>query len=156
MTEIYEFLTARYDEVEAAANAAVEVDPAPWVADVVDEGDTGARSEHGFGVVVAADGSPLWDDEGSRTLMMTAPTARHVAAHDPARVLADISARRKRLDMHRPNTHWEPRCMVCLSDRAGRLSDDWTPDAWPCKTILLDAASYTEHPDYQQKWDVDD
>lgn len=93
--DIREFIAARLDEREAKARAAAEADPAPWTADAIDNGDAGTRDGHGFGIVVADDGIPLWECEGSRTLMMTAPTARHVAAHDPARVLADVAFKRQ-------------------------------------------------------------
>jgi hypothetical protein len=161
MTEIIEFLTKRYDEKEAAARAADRADPAPWTAEATDKGDTRERSGHGFGGVIAADDVALWDTEGSRTLCMTAPTSRHVAMHDPARVLAEVAAKRKRLALHKPGPVGKygdpvPRCLVCLSDRAGRLSDDWQADVYPCATILLDAAVYADHIDYQQKWSVDD
>ncbi len=91
---IRQFIAARLDEAEATARAAAEADPAPWAADADDVGDAGGRNGRGFGIVVAADDVPLWECEGSRALMMTAPTARHVAAHDPARVLRAVVAKR--------------------------------------------------------------
>jgi hypothetical protein len=98
--DIREFIGARLDEDEATALAAAEADPAPWTAEATDERDTQYRSDHGFGAVIAADDVPLRDNEGSSTLCMTAPTARHVVAHNPARVLRDVAAKRATLKRH--------------------------------------------------------
>ncbi len=161
MIEIIAFLTAQYDEEEAAARASAEADPAPWTAYAVGEQSTGLgtglRSGHGYGSVSAADDVDLWDCEGSSMLCMTAPTARHTAMHDPARVFVELEVKRARLKLHSPDTRRMPsRCLVCLSDRAGRMSDDWEPDVWPCKTVLLDAAVYVGRPGYQKEWIIDD
>lgn len=80
----------------------------------------------------------------------------YIRRFGPDRLLAEIEAKRRRLDLHRPDPNaWTPRCMTCLSDRAGRLSDDWEPDKWPCETILLDAASYADHADFAAAWRVE-
>lgn len=55
--------------------------------------------------------------------------SRHIARHDPARVLRDIAAKRKAL--------------------AWYLGDDENV-MWP--TIQMIAAIWSDHPDYQQEW----
>lgn len=97
VNDLAAFYAARLDEIEAAAQGAQAADPAPWKADAHDDGSTWERTGHGAGLVVAADDTALWDCEGSNVLCMTAPTARHVALHDPAYVLADIATKRRLL-----------------------------------------------------------
>lgn len=79
-SDIVEFLTARYDEIEAAARAAT---PGPW--------GTDPQFDEGF--VTDSDGSYLVYSEGTVDI----PTAAHIALHDPAYVLADIAAKRRLL-----------------------------------------------------------
>jgi hypothetical protein len=73
----------------------------------------------------------------------------------PQRVLAEIAAKRRRLDLHRPDPGWSNRCKICLSDRAGRHSEDWSADAWPCETILIDAALHAGRPGWKDEWALD-
>jgi hypothetical protein len=70
------------------------------------------------------------------------------------RMLAEIAAKRRRLDLHRPDPEWSNRCKICLSDRAGRHSEDWSADAWPCETILIDAAPYAGREGWRGEWAV--
>ncbi|MFE4310619.1 DUF6221 family protein [Streptomyces sp. NPDC056891] len=74
--------------------------------------------------------------------------ARHVALHDPARVLRDVDAKRRVLARHQ------------LSPASGDPELPWDNvddcqydgDRWPCSDLLDLALSYAEHPDYQEQW----
>ncbi|MFC8827664.1 DUF6221 family protein [Streptomyces sp. NPDC057137] len=74
--------------------------------------------------------------------------ARHVAAHDPARVLRDVDAKRRVLARHAlspavgdPELPWDNR-------------DDcqWDGEDWPCPDLLDLALPYSDHPDYRGQW----
>ena len=72
-----------------------------------------------------------------------AETAEHIAHHDPARVLREIAARRRRLKRHHPrlahDTDWIP-CAEC-----GRF-------AWPCPDLRDDLSAYADRPGYREEW----
>lgn len=84
MTSIIEFLTARLDEDEHAARAAT---PGPWN---VDNTDYAESIYAPGGIAVVAGGR--WGGEAS--VFDTTEDAVHIARWDPARVLADIHAKR--------------------------------------------------------------
>lgn len=77
--------------------------------------------------------------------------ADHIVTWDPARVLAEIAAKRRILGRHRdydfppdpddgPGDYaWTPRCDTCF-------------ETWPCPTLLDLAAPYAGHPDYDPAW----
>jgi hypothetical protein len=89
--------------------------------------------------------------------------AEHVARWDPARVLravaterADISAKRRILELHAPFVDYQGRtiCEHCANlchSRSGLGCDD--PDApYPCDTVRLVALSLAERDGYRQEW----
>lgn len=122
MSAIADFLAARYDETEAAARAAT---PGPW----------GSYSQFGGGFVTNADGGILIYSEGT----VDAPTADHIALHDPGRVLVGLRAKRELL------AAWDS----CCHERGS----DWS-FAWSVlkSTIEAEAAVYADHPDYSESW----
>jgi hypothetical protein len=86
--------------------------------------------------------------------------AEHMARHDPARVVAEVAAKRQIIELHghEERSGWRPddddtpgaygtieqACMECGSqDLAVR---------WPCPTIRLLALPYVDHPQYQESW----
>jgi hypothetical protein len=152
--DIVEFLTARYDEEQQLAEAAAAADPAPWTANASNERGASERAwEHGFGLVIAADGIGLWDCEGSSTLCMTASTTRHVAYWDPARVLADIAAKRAIV-----KAYAGARTRIAEVRRDGYHAFDaqrvqGAEEALTVAVLAL-AAPFVEHPDYDPAWTV--
>jgi hypothetical protein len=58
--------------------------------------------------------------------------SRHIVRHDPARVLAEVGARRRMLELH----------TAC---------DDWS-FGQPCEEARLLALPYSDHPDYDDSW----
>ncbi|WP_354006247.1 DUF6221 family protein [Streptomyces longwoodensis] len=85
-------------ECERSARAAEATDPSPWSADLAE----------GTGLLVSAEGEPLWDCENSSALCMTAAASVHAALHDPASVLRRCAADRKLLMLHGGRGHGCP------------------------------------------------
>jgi hypothetical protein len=69
----------------------------------------------------------------------------------PARVLAEVDAKRRILELHRASTDHhadkDPYCVGCWE--AGGL--DGAP-SHPCPTLRLLALPYADHPDYDEAW----
>lgn len=153
MSDITVFLAARFDEEYADAIAAQEADPAPWHANTTNTGSAGERHGHGSGLVIAGDDTALWDCEGSNTLCMTAPTARHVARWDPAHVLREVEAKRKLLEWcaKAGSSDWS-----AYND--GRSLPDQIQDLATNAAIDMAlrtmAAPHASHPDFNSKWAV--
>lgn len=149
MTDIAAFLTARLDEDQAVAEAAAAIDPGPWTADASDKGFPNGRSGAGSGIVYAADDIGLWDCEGSNTLCMTAPSAEHVARHDPDRVLREVAAKRAIIAIHAPK---DVDAADDTGDRLATVCGNCDYEAWPCQTMFFLAAVYADHPDFDESW----
>ncbi|MEV6506769.1 DUF6221 family protein [Streptomyces sp. NPDC051642] len=74
--------------------------------------------------------------------------ARHVALHDPARVLREVEAKRHVLNRH------------TLSPAEGDSERPWDDrddcqfdgDLWPCDDLLDLALPYQEHPDFPERY----
>jgi hypothetical protein len=60
----------------------------------------------------------------------------HIARHDPARVLADVAAKRRIMLEHSPSSQGICECSA----------------PWPCPTLRALAAVYADHPDYDPAW----
>lgn len=73
----------------------------------------------------------------------------HIARHDPARVLAEVEAKRRILYEHRDDGYGD--CLGCgmnaLEEMCREIDD--------CPTLLALAAVYATHPDYQAEWRLD-
>ena len=80
--------------------------------------------------------------------------AEHIARHDPARVLAEVDAKRRILDEHPPIREpygWAGRCQRCIDG-----DDPWAKEAeWPCLTVRLLALPYADWPGYRPEWAPD-
>jgi hypothetical protein len=123
---LVEFLLARLDEDEAVARAAWTPnwpDPLSWFVEeeLVGRMDAEMDIEHFGSAGTKAD-------------------ARHIARHDPARVLAEVAAKRAILDKHRSL----PR--ASLDYRKGQLH------AYDMVLRLLALPYAGHHPDYQEEW----
>jgi hypothetical protein len=126
------WLTARLDEIEAAANAAAHEAPSPWRR-------VGGLVEHSGAADYQKD-QGLWDSEGCRDgrLCMTDAVAEYVALHDPASVLLLVAALRKLLELHREWVTYIPQgvCDTCCPEGSTR------PVGWPCPTVRVLAEGY--------------
>jgi hypothetical protein len=103
----------------------------------------------------------------------------HIALHDPARVLAEVEAKRQLLELHAPEwdtVEWphdqdgKGHAQVCRScgnrdidswvnwrplvGEAGALPEGVKPPyvVAPCPTLRLLALPYADHPDYRPEW----
>jgi hypothetical protein len=157
--DLVAFLKARLDEDEQAAQA-IERGESSWTA-AVDVGDEynyavvtsddpealqlsdGELLVHGGSNLVARCGEMYFDGENYRN---------HIARWDPARVLADVQAKRRIIDLHQPREYSRPHLQlpncICCSYCA------WQPE-WPCVTMRLLALPYAGHDSYRAEWAPD-
>jgi hypothetical protein len=156
-TDLVSWLRAQLDADAEAARLSNTIDPAPWYEDVDYDSYTNQRQgTHGAGLVYAADNVALWDREQSCTLSMTAPTAVHVALHDPARVLADAEAKRRLIGNHQADgkgccrtcAHWTTDWVD--GHKVDRLAYEGVRA--PCLTLRLLGLPYADRPGYDESW----
>lgn len=154
---ITEFLNARLDEDEAVARASV-IDASRWSVFAVDKY---------FGQVDS--------DDGAVASSVDLKDAEHIARHDPARVLAEVEAKRKIIAFHE---QWpvlvqtEPKIEFSGGDTlvgtidtyTARMSQqiDWQttqqyrarfgtePPTAPMLRALVQV--YVGHPDFEEEW----
>jgi hypothetical protein len=126
---IVEFLEARIAEDERDANDATG---ASWV--VLPGVDVS---------MVNIDARLVRDDKWKfgrlghiATTSHDAAYAEHIARWDPARVVAECAAKRAILDQHE-RAHRV--CVTCERE-------------FPCPTLEIMAAVYSDHPDYDEEW----
>jgi hypothetical protein len=65
---------------------------------------------------------------------------------DPARVLAEVDAKRRILEQHHRSGQTCPRCSLGTEDGQVVFERD------PCGTLRLLALPYAGHPDYRAEW----
>lgn len=137
------FLRAQWDADEAAAQAVLGVnvvaamkrgkEPPRWVPSP--EGD-----------------AAIWDTNGiPQVKSVWARPRDHILRHDPARVLADVEAKRRILDEHTIEQSYgigpemtRVKIDVCSTCR--------NKHGIPCITVRLLALPYADHPDYREEW----
>jgi hypothetical protein len=77
-------------------------------------------------------------------------TADHIAAHDPARVLREIDAKRQILTLHRPTGKRS------TGSGGGTIQDcsvcQHFPARYPCTTLRFLVLPYSDRPGYQESW----
>lgn len=154
-TAIVDFLRARLAEDQAAALRActrmpghserrglalnADSDRAPAVLDAHWDGERWvAAADSELSADPAVELSPRRPAARRRVADISDPeTARHIARHDPARVLAEVEAKRQIVE-HHGEPHECPEYDV----------------AWdsPCPTLRHLAAVYADHPDYREEW----
>jgi len=116
----------------------------PWVAKV-DDVETGDSRRYAAVGRIAVDvpGRRRWLYAGGEN----GHDARHIAAWDPARVLAECEAKRQILEYHEPETlpdgiptYDPPRCDSCTNCEL------------PCPTLRLLAVPYADRAGYREEW----
>lgn len=125
MASIVEFLEARMAEDEEVARASITRGEGKW----------SVRGDHDLDECVVEGADFKIYDEGGHD----ADQARHIAAHDPARVLAECAAKRAIIK----------ECSSVLRSGGWEYSD--APDLAELVVGCL-AAVYKDHPDYHQEW----
>lgn len=133
MDDLVQFLRARYDEEHLLAIEAGDGSPAAWTyaPELTWNGPDGPREAvvdfHGSAMGYVAVVDPVHGEHGTWQ-------ARHIARHDPARVLRDIEAKRQLID-------WVLR---------------WPLRPGPPSSVdgVLErlALPYADHPDYRDTW----
>jgi hypothetical protein len=140
MVELVEWLRAQLDEDERIARAACwDEQSDAWTVrpprekyeryTVVDYLDDGV-------VVVTPENA---DADG---------VGQHVARHDPARVLREIDAKRKLLDLHQEKLEQGYSSDHCAECGFGETSQSY----YPCATLRLLALPYADRPGYREEW----
>ncbi|MEU9002986.1 DUF6221 family protein [Streptomyces sp. NPDC048551] len=159
MDDLVQFLRARFAEDEWCARRSQLVDPAPWRAETYpgrpfrdQDRHKGAEFLAGTaGMVIDRDGNDLWDCEGASSLSMTSESAEHAARHNPARVLAEVDAKRQLLQAHGPlNVQGDPFTGCTTCSWRDQMDELWVQ--YPCPTLRLLALPYADHPDYREQW----
>lgn len=126
VTGIVEFLTARLDEDELIARAASE--RAPW-----------SHHADDYWMITGTDGDVVVYDESAPT----AAEAAHIARHDPARVLAEVAAKRELLE--------------AITVELVRLdgvyeSESGASDDVAGQLLRMLVRPYSEHPHFHPAW----
>lgn len=142
MQDLVEWLRAQLDEDERIARGCSGTDwwehPANWVS---------APPLNRVAVVV---------HDGNRG---------HIVRHDPARVLREIDAKRRLLDLHgivHRNIGWQgvdgeaeygelPVCGHCVPKHTHYPTREDVPEG-PCPTLRLLALPYADRPGYREEW----
>ena len=129
LAEALAFMRERLDEEAAAAIAA--------------GGDAWQHHEHpsDTGLIRDAAGGVVVYDEGEPS----EEQAEHIARWDPARVLADVAAKRAIVDMHETCGTGSGYC-----DDGGHGYSD----GLGCGILDYLAQPYAQHPDWQQDWHI--
>lgn len=145
-----EFLLARIAEDEAVAREAA---PGHWSYSGGDSVGAWTLYDSQWSIAsmtvyeedVRRTNQPLSNKPGSTGPAYVDPDAngRHIARHDPARVLAECKAKRYIVDIH---SGWH----ACPDEDA--VEDDDATEPAPCLTLRILAAVHADHPDYRREW----
>ncbi|NKR75810.1 hypothetical protein GS492_25035 [Rhodococcus hoagii] len=125
--DIVTFLRARLDEDGEAARDAAGWDPTGSVR------DTGLWRREGINSVTDSSDRLVLYGDGPAPY---GAQAEHIARHDPARVLREVEAKRRILD---------------LAGEISRSGAEFAEQDYRTVTRAL-AAVYSDHPDYQPHW----
>jgi len=154
MDDLVAFLRARLGEDERVARDAADADSGAWFM-----GDK-------WNVYRAEDEARYDEDyrgEENRLVVYgnVKPQSEHIARHDPARVLAEVAAKRAIVWAHEP--------VLLNGSPLGKFFEDTVvcrscePEYgaptghvhWPCLTLRHLAAVHADHPDYREEWRPD-
>lgn len=144
--DLTEFLTARYDEEQQLAQAAA---PGPWHVELLGAKGYPQRISNAQATVIGQTyTSPTYAPAG----------ARHIAYWDPARVVADLAAKRALIQLaFRYAADFDQR------SGCGHTVEQIATGACPfvgemesMDLLRLLAAPYSEHPDFDPAWRTDD
>ena len=133
MDDLTAFITARLDEDEAAAKACNG--PFPWKA---------ADDEDDSWIVKDAAGEALIYDEGTPSL----DEAKHIARHDPARVIREVTAKRAVLAWYADSVD----ASKLFKEKLGTGTHMAAAAESYLNVMRGYAAVWPDHPDYKQEW----
>jgi hypothetical protein len=153
MDDLVQFLRARLDDDKQAARACAS---APWEIEIPPMVHVSVQARR--------DNKWKWGRLGYVATVERDEDRAHIARHDPARVLADVEAKRRLLElhgiMHREIGWLEngaeegseiPVCGICVPKHSHYQRREDVPEG-PCLTVRLLALPYADHPDYRDEW----
>jgi hypothetical protein len=121
--DLVSFLRARLEEDQAAAEAA-PLDAVECLTSWIDYTNDGGESER---------------------------AEAHLRRHDPARVLREVEAKRRIVDVHHDVNDGD--CAACVVGEWGYPTHGrGHPAPWPCQTVRLLGLPFSDHPDYSPEW----
>jgi hypothetical protein len=78
---------------------------------------------------------------------------QHIVAHDPARVLREIDAKRRTLERHSPHSSGTVDCSIhCERTHPGVPVCNHDGRRWPCPDVLDLTAGYADRPGFKESW----
>lgn len=146
MTDITAFLAARLDEDEQVARDAT---PGPWLADTDYDDEVYTMSDPVRTSEANPDGCDyavigyIRGGVGNRT----EANMVHIAHHDPARVLAEVTAKRRILERHGSFDFWPG-----PDGDADETLCDGCHKPWPCPDLRDAVAPFAAQPGYNESW----
>lgn len=147
MISLRDFIAARLDEDEQIARNASSPVPVGGERETwsYDREAFAVRTNHGrWNVATRRD-----DPADSREIHMTDSYGEHIARHDPARVLREVAAKRRILELADEASCWD--MTVDTDRRVG--SRDTTEEPYIGDLILRQLAqAYNDHPDFNPEW----
>lgn len=146
--DIVEFLTARLDEDEAAARAAITTyDDGQWTYGLITKReDYEFYSIHTISPQTVEIAGSGFDSTGG---VHEERFAAHITRWDPAHCLADVSAKRAMIALHAVEDERMHECVG--SDPVIGIVTDYVAN---CQTLRLLVAPYADHPDYEPAWAI--
>jgi len=145
MDDLIAFVTARLDEDEAAAQAAT---PGPWRAVTSAELEEMRQRDDDAPEDARPWTRPVMSEDESRS----DGDRIHIARHDPARVLREVAAKRRRLERYLAQDGFDlPEGVEDGRDPDERERDEAVKLALEDE-VREDAAVCGDHPDYRQEW----
>lgn len=156
MDDLIAFIRARLDEDERDARERRGVWPEPGV----DEHANVWLHVHGNGNAVVVKYLPGEIDNGDTAALRgwTRPTG---AGWSRGRVLREVEAKRKILDLHQPGMPIDMSdaggFVVCVScgpsgNDPGLYMFGEPASLYPCDTVRAFASAWSDHPDYREEW----
>ncbi|MER8233489.1 DUF6221 family protein [Streptomyces sp. NPDC094049] len=137
MDDLIAFLRARLNDDEQTARA-VEDGSAPWNGQWTANGPDALRTRNGHVLVYGH-----WSSDGRNLPMPLKPgLVDHIARHDPARVLAEVEAKRLLLTEY-------------AEVRGNEAADYEWAGGWARglgQAVAFLALPYADHPDYRPEW----
>ncbi|MDQ0758659.1 DUF6221 family protein [Streptomyces canus] len=134
MNDLVQFLRDQLDEEQRVAEAAPR---GPWAVT-----DAGSIVDADGGRVVSSVGGAL---DGRVSRWPEGPVVAHVLAHDPARVLREIDAKRKLLDEFEQADRYSRTTW-------GQSNADQSRARTLGKVLRLLALPYADRPGYREEW----
>ncbi|MCX5537700.1 DUF6221 family protein [Streptomyces sp. NBC_00006] len=144
--DLVQWLGEQLDEDERVAWAAT---PGPWqnAPTARHHATASGRSEEAVFASPPELGATVVATTGEAVERRHLADAEHIAAHDPARVLREIDAKRRIIEQHLSLSDRGEMALVCSTcDVRGEQY------AYPCPTLRLLALPYEDRPGYQEVW----